>query len=171
MTHITKPEATWAEELADSINQARKKVKFCRECGFYCEDSELCEVCQDSTRDHSTLCVVQTPHDVLTFERAGIYRGLYHCLGGKISPLDGVSAEDLNIPKLIERASKHTIKEVILALGFDVEGETTCLYLIRQLSPLGKEITRLARGLAVGSGLDAADPVTLAHALTERRKP
>ncbi len=169
MLHLLNPQNSWAVELAEAIISARQTVRPCPECGFFSDTGGLCAICSDSTRDSSILCVVETAQDVLTFERSGAYRGLYHCLGGKISPLDGISAEDLAIPQLLKRANKENVREIILALGSDVEGETTTLLLQQELAPLGKKVSRLARGLAVGTGLESADPITLAHALNERK--
>jgi recombination protein RecR len=128
----------------------------------------LCEICSDAGRDRTTICVVEGPQDVLSLERAGGYRGLYHCLGGKISPLDGVGMEDLRVGELMHRLEAG-VQEVVLALGSDVEGETTTLQLAGELKKLPIKISRLAQGISVGGGLENHDPVTLAHALALRR--
>jgi len=160
---------SWPEQLANDILQVRKTIRLCPECGFLSVEDSLCEICADSSRDRSTICVVEGPIDVLNIERAGIYKGLYHCLGGKISPLNDVSFEDLTVEKLLSRASNAIVQEVIIALGSDVEGETTTLQLAEELKKLPLKLSRLAQGISVGTGLEHHDPATVAHAIALRR--
>jgi recombination protein RecR len=129
----------------------------------------LCEICRDKNRDTSLLCVVEHAPDVLNFERCGAFRGRYHVLGGLLSPLDGIGPEELRIPSLISVAKKNQAKEVILGFGTDARGETTAIYLAKELAPLGVKITRLATGVAAGSGLEFVDSITLGQALSHRR--
>ena len=133
-----------------------------------CRKGCRCTACDDPTRDSSLLCVVEQPTDVLPIERCGTYRGLYHCLGGKISPLDGIMPEDLAIEKLLQRVQAHPGCEVILAVGSDVEGEATALYLAEQLGKLPGRCTRLAQGMPAGAGLGHADAITVMRALAGR---
>jgi len=130
----------------------------------------LCEICRDRSRDESLLCVVEHAPDVLSFERSASFRGRYHVLGGLLSPLDGIGPDELKIPTLLARAKKNQTFEVILGFGTDARGETTALYLAKELSALGLKITRLATGVAAGSGLEFVDSITLGHALSHRRE-
>lgn len=164
-----------AHDLAQSIIDMREKVRFCEICGNVCETSP-CPICLDPRRDHTTICVVQEPKDVMSIERTHEYRGIYHVLGGAINPMANVGPQDLNIASLVRRLqdaekdeTKDSIKEIILALNPDIEGEATTTYLSRLLSPVGITITRLASGLPVGSDLEYADEVTLGRALSGRR--
>lgn len=158
-----------ARQLAGALTRAADSVGTCPECGFFATEGQRCTACSDPARDANTLCVVEQPTDVLPIERCGLFRGLYHCLGGKISPLDGVMPEDLAIEKLLARVKAHPGCEVILAVGSDVEGEATALYLAEQLSALPCRCTRLAQGMPAGAGLGHADAVTLMRALEGRR--
>lgn len=157
-----------AQRLAAALSTAVSTVGYCPCCGFFSTEGKLCTACSDTTRDSSLLCLVEQPTDVLPIERCGIFRGLYHCLGGKISPLDGVMPEDLSVEKLLERVRALPGCEVILALSSDVEGEATALYLAEQLAPLPCKVSRLAQGLPAGAGLGHADPITLMRALQGR---
>jgi recombination protein RecR len=155
--------------LAGALTTARESVRPCRACGFFATEAG-CGVCDDPTRDDLILCVVEQATDVLPLERSGAFRGRYHCLGGKLSPLDGVSPEDLRIPSLIRRieAAAEEI-EVILALGSDVEGEATANYLAELLRGRNCRLTRIAQGLPAGGGLEHADELTLMRAMQGRR--
>ncbi len=160
-----------ANELAECITAAARAVKPCPTCGFFATQ-DGCAACDDPKRDETLLCVVEQATDVIPLERAGVFKGRYHCLGGKLSPLDGVGPEDLNIPQLlrrIDRISDRGAIEVILALGSDVEGEATSNYLASLLQPMGCRITRIAQGLPAGGGLEHADDLTLARAMQGRR--
>lgn len=158
-----------ARALAEALTQAVETVGACPECGFFAPEGQLCTACADEGRDAFTLCVVEQPTDVLPLERCGLFRGLYHCLGGKISPLEGIMPEDLSVSHLLERVQARPGCEVILAVGSDVEGEATALYLAEQLSRLNCRVTRLAQGMPAGAGLGHADAVTLMRALQGRR--
>ncbi|KFI96997.1 recombination mediator RecR [Bifidobacterium stellenboschense] len=158
-----------AADLTDAITEVKAKVRFCDVCGNVCEASP-CPVCADPRRDHTVICVVEEPKDVMSIERTREYRGLYHVLGGAINPMANVGPSDLNIAKLLERLKDDTVKEIILALDPNIEGEATTTYLSRLLSPLGIKVTRLASGLPVGSDLEYADEITLGRALSGRRE-
>lgn len=158
-----------AADLADAITEVKAKVKFCEVCGNVCEASP-CPVCLDPRRDHSIICVVEEPKDVMSIERTREYHGLYHVLGGAINPMANVGPNDLNIAKLLERLGDGSVSEVILALDPNIEGEATTTYLSRLLSQVGIKVTRLASGLPVGSDLEYADEITLGRALSGRRE-
>lgn len=158
-----------ARQLAEALELAAESIGSCPECGFFASRGERCTACSDPARDADTLCVVEQPTDVLPIERSGTFRGLYHCLGGKISPLDGIMPEDLAIVKLLDRVRAHPGCEVILALSSDVEGEATSLYLAEQLAPLHCRVTRLAQGMPAGASLSHADAITVMRALQDRR--
>ena len=156
-------------QLSQAITDAKAKIRNCARCGSYTE-KDPCEICANPRREQSSICVVEGPNDILTLERAGVHKGVYHALMGRISPLDGVGPDQLRIAALLERAKRDKPTEVILALGADVESEATASHLIAQLKPLGVTVSRIALGLAVGSALETADEVTLARALEGRRK-
>ena len=157
-----------SQELAESILEAKARVKSCEVCGFFAT-SDGCPVCDDSHRDVALLCVVEQATDVLPMERAGVFSGYYHCLGGKLSPLDNVTPDDLRISSLMRRVENNPDVEVILALGADVEGEATANYLAEMLNSLDCRVTRIAQGLPAGGGLDHADELTLMRAMQGRR--
>ncbi len=157
-----------AEQLAQALQHSCECVDYCSCCGFFADRGSLCTACSTPERHNGQICVVEQPTDVLPIERCGIYRGLYHCLGGKISPLDGVMPEDLAISGLTERISQQEDCEIILALGSDVEGEATMLYLAEQLAQQKCRVTRLAQGMPAGAGLGHADAVTLMRAFEGR---
>jgi recombination protein RecR len=156
-------------QLSQAIVDAKAKIRNCTRCGSYTEN-DPCEICDNPRREQLMICVVEGPNDILTLERAGVHKGVYHALMGRISPLDGVGPDQLRIAALLERAKRDRPTEVILALGADVESEATASHLIAQLKPLGVTVSRIALGLAVGSALETADEVTLARALEGRRK-
>ena len=158
-----------ALRLADAIRAVREHVGFCTVCGNFSEE-DPCLLCRDTQRDAGLVCVVEQPVDVLAFERTGQFKGRYHVLGGALSPLDGTHPEDLRIRPLLERLRREPIKEVILATNPNVAGEATALYLSRLLAPLGIRVTRIARGVPMGSDLEYSDLVTLARALEGRRE-
>ena len=158
-----------ALRLADAIRAVKEHVGFCSVCGNFSEE-DPCLICRDSQRDASVVCVVEQPVDVLAFERTGQFRGRYHVLGGALSPLDGTHPEDLRIRPLLERLRREPVKEIILAMNPNVAGEATALYLSRLLAPLGMRVTRIARGVPMGSDLEYSDLVTLARALEGRRE-
>lgn len=162
-----------AKKLAHAIVEAKDKVRFCRKCGNV-SDQELCEYCRDARRDSSIICVVQEAPDIVAIERTREYRGLYHVLGGAISPIEGIGPEDLRITELLDRLRSSpdgavAVSEVIVATNPNIEGDATAMYLARLLGPLGIKITRLASGMPVGGDLEYADEVTLGRALEGRR--
>jgi len=154
-------------EIADAIKRSTTGIRNCSRCGFFSEQ-ELCAICSDPGRDSSLLCVVEQPTDVLPLERTGAFSGLYHALGGKLSPLDHVGPENLRIESLLQRVRSERPQEVILALSADVEGEATASYLGELLSGEGIKITRIAQGLPAGVGLENADDLTLTRAFSGR---
>lgn len=156
-----------ASEIAEAISRSTAGVRNCAKCGFFAEQ-ELCTICSDPGRDPSLLCVVEQPTDVLPLERTGAFSGLYHALGGKLSPLDHVGPENLRIDSLLQRVRGERPQEVILALSADVEGEATASYLGELLASEGARITRIAQGLPAGAGLESADDLTLARAFSGR---
>jgi recombination protein RecR len=158
-----------ALRLAEAIRAVKERVGFCSQCGNFSE-SDPCLICTDPARDGSVICVVEQPVDVLAIERTGQYRGRYHVLGGALSPLEGTHPEDLRIPQLLNRLKDGTVREIILATNPNVAGEATALYLSRLLGPLGVRVTRIARGVPMGSDLEYSDMVTLARALEGRRE-
>lgn len=156
-----------AKQFADAILEAHEKIKKCKVCQSLTE-KELCPICADSARDHSTICVVENSQDVIAFERTKEYHGLYHVLHGLISPMDGIGPDQLYIKELLARLSDGTVKEVVMATNPTVEGEATAMYIARLLKPMGVRVTRLAYGIPVGSNLEYADEVTLYRALEGR---
>lgn len=167
--HLVQSDSTAVRQLADSIVRAKERVQLCRICGALTE-SEPCSICLDARRETSLVCLVERPTDILCLEKSGTYRGKYHVLGGRISPINGVEPEDLRIAELEERLKREPIKEVIIALGTDVEGDATSYYLAKRLARAGLKITRIAHGLPAGSGLEFADDLTLSRALEGRRE-
>ncbi len=155
--------------LANSLVQLKEGLRFCRLCNNLSE-TEICLICSDTKRDDATICVVEDPKDLLAIERTGTYRGHYHVLLGSISPADGRGPDDLKIQHLIKRVASQNIKEVVLATDADTEGETTALYLIRELKPSGVKVSRIGLGLPVGSALEYADISTLSMSLASRRQ-
>jgi recombination protein RecR len=167
--HLVQTDSALVRQLADSILLAREKIQFCTTCGALTEKSP-CSICDDSRRDATLVCVVERAVDILSVEKSGAFRGKFHVLGGKISPLDGVEPEDLKIADLEKRLSNKLIKEIIIALGTDVEGDATSNYLAKRLSRAGLKISRIGFGLPAGSGLEFADELTLNRALESRRE-
>jgi recombination protein RecR len=167
--HLMRVPKEEALRLAEAIRAAREKVGFCSVCGLFSEE-DPCLIDRDPQRDPQLVCVVEQPADVLAFERTGSFRGRYHVLGGVLSPLDGTQPEDLRIRELLERLRTEPIQEIILATNPNVAGEATALYLSRLLTPLGVKVTRIARGVPMGSDLEYSDQVTLARALEGRRE-
>jgi recombination protein RecR len=157
-----------ADALAQAIVDVKTRIGHCQRCWNIAED-RLCSICASGRRDQKLLCVVESPQDLLAIERTAEYRGLYHVLGGVISPIDGVGPDDIHVPELLERVSKEGLDEVIIATDADIEGEATAMYLNRALEPLGVRVTRPAHGLPVGGNLEYADELTLARALSGRR--
>ena len=167
--HIVQAESGMVKHLADAIITARERIQFCTTCGALTEKSP-CPTCDDSRRDSSLVCVVERAVDILSIEKSGSFRGKFHVLGGKISPLDGVEPDDLRIGDLEKRLTVEPIKELIIALGTDVEGDATSNYLAKRLARAGLKISRIGFGLPAGSGLEFADELTLNRALEGRRE-
>lgn len=167
--HLLEADAEEARRLAAAILDVKSQVHFCPVCFSYAT-GDTCDVCSDPTRDRSAICVVSEPRDVSAIERTGCYHGLYHVLGGVISPMDKVGPEQLHVRELLARLADGEVSEVILATNPDVEGETTATYLARTIRPLGLRVTRLASGLPVGGDLEYADEVTLGRAIEARRE-
>lgn len=167
--HLLRQPEEDARRLASSILDVRERVRPCTRCGNLSEE-DPCGICRSSRRDVALVCVVEESSDIMAIERTGEYRGLYHVLGGRLSPLDGVGPAELNVQPLLERAGGGAVREVVLATNPSVEGEATALYLGKLLSPLGVRVTRIARGLPVGGDLEYADGVTIAEALAGRRE-
>ena len=157
------------EAIARAIGETRAAIHPCGLCGFFAT-AELCEICADETRARELLCVVEQPTDILPLEKTSAFRGRYHSLGGRISPLDRVAPEDLRIAELVERVKTEAPNEIIFALAADVEGEATTHYLVDLLQPFGISLTRIAHGLPAGGGLESADELTLTRALSGRTK-
>lgn len=157
------------EAIARAISETRGAIHPCRLCGFFAT-AELCEICLDESRSRELLCVVEQPTDILPLEKTSAFRGLYHSLGGRISPLDRVAPEDLRIAELLERIKTEAPNEIIFALAADVEGEATTHYLVDLLQPFSISLTRIAHGLPAGGGLESADELTLSRALSGRTK-
>ena len=158
-----------ALRLADAIVQVKNSVHFCERCFNYAQD-DLCEICASPSRDASTICVVSAPHDIPPIERTAVFQGVYHVLGGALSPMEGIGPDDLRISELVARLADGGVTEVMLATNPNVEGETTASYLARLMKPLGVKVTRLASGLPVGGDLEFADEVTLGRAIESRRE-
>jgi recombination protein RecR len=156
-----------ADQIAEAILKTVSGIRSCVRCGFFSE-ADQCAICSDPGRDTHSLCVVEQPTDILSLERSGAFRGLYHSLGGRLSPLDHIGPEDLRIDSLVRRVKENQFHEVIFALSLDVEGEATLSYLGDLLKPEGVNITRIAQGLPAGSGLETADELTLARAFSGR---
>lgn len=165
--HIIDMPEEEVRRLAETLLQAKREIRFCKEC-FNLTDSDVCEICADTGRDHSIICVVEQPQDAMAMERSHGYTGVYHVLHGCLSPLDGIGPENLRIKELLFRLEKEDVKEVILATNSNVEGEATASYLAQLLRHQPVMVSRIARGLPMGGDLEYADEVTLAKALENR---
>lgn len=167
--HLVQTEAGQVRQLAEALLAARERITHCERCGALTE-RQPCSVCADERRDPALLCVVERSLDILSLEKSGTFRGRYHSLGGKLSPLNGVGPEDLRIAELERRVPAESVSEVILALSSDVEGDATGHYLAKRLAIFGVRVSRIAQGLPAGSGLEFADELTLSRALEGRRE-
>ncbi len=167
--HILDMEPDDVRGLAEALTDAKSRVHFCPVCGNYTED-ELCAVCSDPKRDRSLICVVRDARDVSFMERMREFRGLYHVLGGTLSPMDGVGPDDIRISELLERVKGGEVKEVVLATNPDVEGEATAAYIAGKLKPMGIRTTRIAHGIPIGGNLEFVDEITLFKAMENRRE-
>lgn len=168
--HLLKQPKENVHHFTQAINMLSDEVRYCREC-MMVSDEDICSICSDERRDHGTICVVESVRDVMSIEATGQYKGVYHVLGGIISPINGIGPSDLTIRQLVERLQKMDCPdtEVILALSGDVEGETTSFYIYRQISPLGVRVSTLARGLGFGDDLEYADSLTLGRSIINRQ--
>lgn len=167
--HILDMHEEQVEVFIEALREAKKEIKRCPQCGDFCEN-DLCDICSDNERDKSTICVVEDSRDIVSFEKMGKYRGLYHVLNGKIAPLNGITPDKLNIKSLLTRVSSEEVKEIILALNPDLEGETTALYLNKLLKPFGVKITKIASGIPMGGNIEFADSATISKALDGRQE-
>lgn len=166
--HLVQAESEMVRTLAQAILESREKIRNCETCGTLTE-KQPCLICTDTARDAATLCIVETAVDVISIEKSGTYRGRYHVLGGKLSPLKGIEPEDLRISQLEQRVANASVRELIIALDADVEGDATSHYLAQRLAGRVASITRLAQGLPSGLGLEFADELTLRRAIEGRR--
>jgi recombination protein RecR len=167
--HVVQSDVASIRALAEALLSAKERVTTCQQCGALTE-VQPCLICTDDQRDESQLCLVERALDVLSLEKSGTFKGRYHVLGGKLSPLNGVGPDDLRIGELERRLAVENVREIILALGSDVEGDATSHYLAKRLGSPERRITRLAQGLPAGSGLEFADEMTLSRALEGRRE-
>ena len=167
--HLLKQPAEQSQRLAVALKELKDRVRSCERCGNLTENV-LCAFCVDPRRDATLICVVEEAADISSIERSAEYRGVYHVLGGRLSPLDGIGPDDLTVGKLVARVAEQGVREAILATNPSLEGEATALYVQRQLAGAGVRITRIARGLPVGGDLEYADGVTIAQALSARRE-
>lgn len=165
--YILKNDNDRVDSLIKSIKELKTKLRFCSRC-YNLSEEELCEICKSTKRDTSLVCVVEEASDVIAIEKTHEFNGLYHVIGGVLSPLTGVTPDSLKIKELLQRFENESIREVILALNPDTEGETTSLYLAKILKPLGASVTRLARGLPIGGDLEFADEATIGRAMINR---
>ena len=165
--HLLKEDEADAMNLGNSILRFRAEVSKCRVCNNIC-DNDLCEICINTKRDHRLICVVENVADVMAVENTAQFNGVYHVLGGVISPMNGIGPADLDIPSLVQRVAEGGIDEVILALSPDMEGDTTCLYIYKKLADYNIEISTIARGVAVGNSLEYADEITLGRSIVNR---
>ena len=165
--HMLRQNTADVEQFAEAIATLKREVKYCR-CCHNISDDDLCPICADSRRDASQICVVENIQDVMAIENTQQYNGLYHVLGGLISPMDGIGPSDLTIDSLVERVGQGSVREVILALSSTMEGDTTNFYVYRKLQPTGVSVSIIARGIAVGNELEYTDEVTLGRSILNR---
>lgn len=165
--YLLRREPEYAERLGTALQALRRDVKYCRTCHNIC-DTDLCDICADTSRDRSTVCVVENVKDVMTVENTAQFRGLYHVLGGIISPIDGIGPADLEIESLVKRVAEGEVREVVLALSTTMEGDTTNFFIYRKLSAYPVRVTVIARGVSIGDELEYADEVTLGRSILNR---
>ena len=165
--YLLRREPEYAERLSSALQALRRDVKYCRTCHNIC-DTDLCDICADTSRDRSTVCVVENVKDVMTVENTAQFRGLYHVLGGIISPIDGIGPADLEIDSLVKRVAEGEVREVVLALSTTMEGDTTNFFIYRKLSAYPVRVTVIARGVSIGDELEYADEVTLGRSILNR---
>ena len=164
---MLKKDKASAQALANSISELRENIKYCKECGNISDD-ETCQICISPRRERSLVCVVEDTRDVMAIENTGQYNGLYHVLGGVISPLEGVGPEDLTISKLIERVGQNEVSEIIFALSPTMEGDTTAFYISKKVKELDVKVSSIARGIPIGGELEYADEITLGRSISSR---
>ncbi len=167
--HVVRGKPDDARALADALREVKERIRPCRRC-FNLTEAEVCDICRDARRDQSVICVVEDPYDIGPIERTGEYRGLYHVLGGALSPLDGIEPEDLRIAELVERVEAENTGEIVVATNPNTTGEATALFIAEELKEKPVRVTALASGLPVGGDLEYADEVTLGRAFTGRRE-
>lgn len=167
--HVVRGRPDDARALADALREVKERIKPCKRC-FNLTEAEECDICTDTRRDQAVICVVEDPYDIGPIERTGEYRGLYHVLGGALSPLDGIEPEDLRIAELVERVGKEGTKEIVVATNPNTTGEATALFIAQELKDMPVRVTALASGLPVGGDLEYADEVTLGRAFAGRRE-
>ena len=167
--HLVKLSEQDALRLAHAISEAKEKVRFCETC-FNMSDDQFCEICADQRRDHSLICVVEEPRDIVAVEKTHEYKGYYHVLQGAINPIDGIGPDQLRIQELLQRLQEGAVEEVILCTNPNIEGEATAMYLAKLIEPLEIPVTRIASGLPVGGDLEYADELTLGRAIEGRRE-
>mgnify|MGYP000849940778 CR=1 FL=1 len=165
--YLLRREPEYAERLGTALQALRRDVKYCRTCHNIC-DTDLCDICADTSRDRSTVCVVENVKDVMTVENTAQFRGLYHVLGGIISPIDGIGPADLEIESLVKRVAEGEVREVVLALSTTMEGDTTNFFIYRSLSGLDVRLSVIARGVAIGDEIEYTDEVTLGRSILTR---
>lgn len=165
--YLLRREPEYAERLGTALQALRRDVKYCRTC-HNISDTDLCDICADTSRDRSTVCVVENVKDVMTVENTAQFRGLYHVLGGIISPIDGIGPADLEIDSLVKRVAEGEVREVVLALSTTMEGDTTNFFIYRKLSAYPVRVTVIARGVSIGDELEYADEVTLGRSILNR---
>jgi recombination protein RecR len=167
--HIVRSRSDDAYGLAEALKEVKERIKPCKRC-FNLTEAEECEICRDARRDEAVICAVEDPYDIGSIERTGEYRGLYHVLGGALSPLDGIEPDDLRIAELVERVKNEGTKEIVVATNPNTTGEATALYIAQEVEGLSVRVTALASGLPVGGDLEYADEVTLGRAFAGRRE-
>ena len=165
--YMLRRDPSYTERFSAALLTLRREVKYCKVCHNLC-DEEICSICANPTRDHSLVCVVENIKEVMAIENTGQFRGVYHVLGGIISPMEGIGPNDLEIESLVKRVAEGEVKEVILALSTTMEGDTTNFFLYRKLSPFGVRISVIARGVAIGDEIEYADEVTLGRSIVDR---
>ena len=165
--HILRRDLNYTESFAKAIVDLRRDIKYCKVCHNICDD-DICSICNNPSRDHSLVCVVENIKEVMAIENTSQFRGVYHVLGGIISPMDGIGPSDLEIESLIERVKEGEVKEVILALSRTMEGDTTNFFIYRKLAPLNVKVSVIARGVSIGDEIEYADEVTLGRSILNR---
>lgn len=165
--HILRRDENYIEGFTAALLALRKEIRYCRECHTIC-DGDVCSICADPRRDHATVCVVENIRELMAIENTGQFKGVYHVLGGIISPMDGIGPSNLEIDSLVERVGSGGVKEVILALSTTMEGDTTGFFIYRKLSPMDVQVSVIARGISVGDEIEYADEITLGRSIVNR---